>query len=241
MKTSMNSGLAISTYFDETTQPERFEIFQTCIESLKTSDFKGRVFIIDDCSKTIEHLKLCDDFTVIRRPFNGGTARVKNTSIKALLGWNCENLFLSDDDMIFKPGWEEVYLNAMDTMDMPHMAYICDHVQVTYEEYCGIKIKKVLARTTNGCFLTMTSNLIQHLGGFKVLPYIYGHSHENFSMRCLRYEFIPFYCDLKNAKEFIELNPASNKIKSREINTEATTENLTMAFDNMVRYIPIKE
>jgi GT2 family glycosyltransferase len=236
----MNSGIAISTYFDETSSPKRLDIFKQCLDSLRASGYEGKVFIVDDCSKTAEHILYCDGFIVCRRPFNGGTARVKNTSLLLLMKSGCDYLFLADDDMIFKPGWDKAYIEAMKQMDMAHMSYACDHMPISEETYCGVKIKRILNPTVNGCFLTMTRDLINQIGGFRVLPYIYGHSHENFSMRCLKFDFIPFYCDLQNVKDYIELNPLSHTEKSRKVDLAEADRNMT-AFQNMVRYGPFKE
>jgi hypothetical protein len=208
----MKSGIAISTYFGPRTHPERIRLFRQCIDSLVSSGYPGEKFLIDDGSENKNHLTYAKDkgITIIERKENGGEGRVKNTSLRVLLDSSCDHLFVSDDDMVFKPVWWDAYINAMDTMSIPHMAYIIDRIKTVKENFNGIEIMRALAPTTNGCFLVMTRFIPETIGGWPVGVVKFGHLHENYSMRCLKYGLIPFYCDLWNKKTYVELNVDSN-------------------------------
>jgi glycosyltransferase involved in cell wall biosynthesis len=224
----LKSGIAISTYFFSDTHPERNSVFKQCIDSLLESGYPGGVFIIDDGSEDKKHLLYAKNkgVRIIERPDNGGEGRVKNTSLRVLLDAGCEYLFLSDDDMVFHPGWWDAYINAMDTMGMAHMAYVCDGVRIANECYCGVDITRPLAPTTNGCFLTMTRNVPETIGGWPIGRAKFGHLHENFSMRCLKYGLIPFYCDLRDKKKYVELNARSGPCRSGKWKISEEDENL---------------
>jgi GT2 family glycosyltransferase len=208
----MKSGIAISTYFCSKTHRNRNGIFKQCIDSLVSSMYPGEKFLIDDGSENKSHLTYAKDkgIIVIERKENGGEGRVKNTSLRVLLDSGCDYLFVSDDDMLFAPGWWDVYINAMDVMSIPHMAYVIDQIKTVKENFNGIEIVRVLAPTTNGCFLTMTKAVPETIGGWPIGPVKFGHLHENYSMRCLKYGLIPFYCDLWNKKTYVTLNPESH-------------------------------
>jgi len=207
----MKSGIAISTYFYSKTHSNRKGIFRQCVDSLISSGYPGEKFLIDDGSENKSHLAYAKDkgIAIVERKENGGEGRVKNTSLRVLLDSDCEYLFISDDDMVFKPGWWGAYIHAMDTMSIPHMAYIIDRIKTVKENFNGIEIARVLAPTTNGCFLTMTKAVPETIGGWPIGSVKFGHLHENYSMRCLKYGLIPFYCDLWDKKTYVELNSAS--------------------------------
>lgn len=236
----MKSGIAISTYFDETTHRDRLQIYRECMMSLKASKYTGEIVIVDDCSKVRDHYDASKGFYIHTREKNGGTGLVKNTSIRLLLEAGCDTLFLSDDDMIFRNGWAEAYIDAMKTMKIPHMAYVCKHMQQYQEVYCGVRIIRTTSATANGCFLAINKTVIDEIGGFKRAAYFYGHSHENFSLRCLKFGLIPFYCDLANRDEFIQLNNKSHDAKSRKIDMTLANSGLQVLV-NINKVEPIIE
>lgn len=240
----MKHGIAISTYFGPHTHHKRLEIFQRCITSLMSSKYPGSVFLIDDASTRADHLTFAKSnssrISIYVRAVNGGENRVKNTSLRVLLAAGCDNLFISDDDMIFKDHWWEAYLGAMDMMKIAHMAYTIDGMRSVQEEYRGVKITRLLTPTTNGCFLTMTRKVPETIGGWPIGVEKFGHGHENFSLRALKYGLIPFYCDLQNKKEFVELNKKSNPVRSGRYSKNDIDRNLYL-IDNPPMWEPIIE
>jgi GT2 family glycosyltransferase len=238
----MKHGIAISTYFLSETHPERISIFKKCIDTLIASEYPGKIFLVDDGSETKNHLLYAENkgILIIERPENGGEGRVKNTSLRVLLDAECDYLFISDDDMLFRPGWWEAYINAMDTTGIPHMAYILDGARIINERFCGIEITRLLSPTTNGCFLIMTRKIPEKIGGWPIGKEKFGHLHENFSMRCLKYGLIPFYCDLKDKKKYVELNKNSNPFRSGNWGIKIGDENLYLLVNPPMRE-PITE
>ena len=128
--------------------------------------------------------------------------------------------------MIFRPGWGGAYADVMSLMDMSHMAYIIDGTKIVSETYRGVQISRALSPTTNGCFLVLARKVPETIGGWPIGPEKFGHLHENYSMRCLRYGLIPFYCDLKDKKKYIELNRNSNPIRSKNWYAKVGDRNL---------------
>lgn len=226
----MKSGIAISTYFCSRTHSGRLQIFRECVDSLISSGYPGEKFIIDDGSENKSHLHYAREkgLHVIERQSNGGEGRVKNTSLRVLMEAGCDYLFISDDDMLFKLGWWDAYIQAMDTMEIPHMAYIIDRMKVVHETFNEVEIMRVLAPTTNGCFLIMTRAVPEMIGGWPIGAAKFGHLHENFSMRCLRYGLIPFYCDLWNKKEYLEMNKQSSPLRADMYDDNEVNKNLSL-------------
>jgi GT2 family glycosyltransferase len=224
----MKTGIAVTTYFDKTSNLKRLAIIDACAKSLAASQPNCRVFWIDDGSPIRDHHERIKNYgmEIVVRDRNGGIARAKNSSLRVLLDAGCDLLFLADDDLIFHRGWDDAYALAMETMEMEHMAYLVQGMQYKAEAYRGVQIKRGLSQTTNGCFIAVTRSLIDAIGGFPILPYFYGHEHENFSMRALLSGRVPFYCDLLDAAKHIQLNPASHPCHSRAWNIQGRNQNL---------------
>lgn len=208
-------GIAISTYFGKDTSPKRINIFLASIYSLLSSEFDGKIIIVDDCSQTNEHLKFIptEKIQVIKRNTNNGLGRCKNTCIKNLL--DCEYLFIADDDNIYNGRWWELYINACIDTGIPHFSLYTKqpyHLPITTTTIKNTVIKN--HRELNGNFLFMTNKLIAEIGGFKIMPYKYGFEHTNFTERCLKCRKIPFFCDVAGSEERIYLNKSSLNNKS---------------------------
>ena len=86
-----------------------------------------------------------------------------------------------------------------------------------------------------GSFLTITKNLIDRIGYFKVLPYKYGHEHTNFTMRNIFSKEIPFYCDVVDSDKYLRIIPESFTVKSMEVDDKGVEENGNIALREFER------
>lgn len=229
-------GMAISSYFGPKTQDFRLGVFQKGIDSLHETDFDGKVFVVDDGSSTKAHLDhvsgLNDDrFVVVEKQRNAGIGACKNTGIRHIMEAGFDVGFLADDDLVYFNGWDKAYLEAMSKTGIKHF---CLWVEYLWTKNYGVpvEINGVQLRQTphvNGAFLTFTRDMINEIGYFKKLPYAYGHEHSNFTLRCQRKRYMPFFADLNNSEKFIQLIPESGPQSSmggpENINRAAMAEN----------------
>jgi len=229
----MEHGIAISTYFPANYNSERLGIFSRSIESLLHSEFPGKIFVIDDGSDVVDHIDVLktEDFEkrvkIIMKSQNTGVAKTKNTCIKTLIDYGCSIGFLADDDIEYKNGWAEAYIDSMEKASIPHFSLFID--KGAEEVECnGHKVNKT--PHVNGCFLTFTKNLIESVGYFKSLPYKYGHEHSNFTIRNVVMGKIPFYADIVESNKYLGLIPESVGVKSiLEIDEEGFKNNEAIA------------
>lgn len=239
MMESINTGLAITTYFRNGYDKERLSIFRRSIRSLISSGYGGRIFIVDDGSETFDHIAVIREedtsnrIAVIFRHENGGIARAKNTCIRTLLEAGCDTGFLADDDIEYSPGWDARYVETMSRFKIPHLSMYIDKGFETVEEDGGV------VRATphvNGCFLTFTRELIDRVGYFKILDYKYGHEHSNFSVRCLNFGEIPFFGDIAEREKYLNIIPESIGCKSlTDIDQDAVDKNEAVALSEFCK------
>jgi hypothetical protein len=213
----MSFGISISTYFGKETKKERLEYFKQSIQSLYETSFDGKVFVVDDGSSWKEHIEYVNDlnderFFIYKKEVNGGISKTKNTGIRLILENGFDKGVLVDDDVVFYEGWDKKYKDAMEKTGIPHFTVFCDKKRILKTKFKNYEILRL--PYVNGLFMTFTKKLIDCVGYFKVMPYKYGHEHSNFSLRCLHYGQIPFFCDIVDSKKYVLLIPESGKSPS---------------------------
>lgn len=213
-------GIAISTYSEEKTQIKRYNIIEKSLKSLenilKNTKLNVYVIIIVDGNVPKIHNEILNkfNFSIYRRPNNGGVARTKNSSIRLLLEQNIDIGFLADDDVEYKTGCIEKYAEAIQKSKLPHLGF-CQvnpivrpknlwkkHGYVKFN-INGIELMKHSGRSV-GCWLSFTPELIKKIGYFKVMPGKYGYEHVNFTYRCIHSKIIPHACDIVNPLNYID-------------------------------------
>lgn len=235
----MGFGLSISTYFGDHTLDTRIDTFKKSINSLHETNFNGDVFIVDDGSTSNEHLdyiRSLNDarFNIIKKHTNSGISACKNTGIKHIINSGHSIGFLADDDLIYKDGWDKIYINAIKITGIQHFClWVEDLNKKQNINYNGFEICKT--PHVNGAFLTFTKNIIDSIGYFKILPYVYGHEHSNFTLRCLNKKYMPFFCDVANSNEYIKLIPNTSKSSlggPEMVSKDKMLENLRIAMSS---------
>ena len=237
----MKTGIAITTYFRKDTNKDRLSIFKTSIESLLSTEYPGNIFLVDDGSEILDHIRLLeaisggDRIKVISRP-HGGIARAKNTCIKILLADGVDVGYLADDDMFYKdPEWYRVYSEAVVSTGMAHLSFYHNNKPYELVNINGCVLRKT--PEVNGSFFTITKALIDKIGYIKILPHDYGHEHSNFSFRADKLYGQGGFFDIVDAKKYIDLIPESLSVKSVSDISEVTlAENAQSAIHSEYKY-----
>ena len=217
----MNIGIAVSTYTEEKTEPERYEIIDRSLKSLKKimENTKNiHVVIVVDGEVPNRHNDILEkyvgEFAIHRRSRNGGVARTKNTSIRLLLEKGVDIGFLADDDVLYRDGCIRKYCETIARGRIHHMGFSQMHPTVHPEEEWrkfgyvkeNLNGQDVMRHGGGGvgCWLSFTPELIEKIGYFKVMTGKYGYEHINFSKRCMHHGMIPYCCDITNPFEYID-------------------------------------
>ena len=210
----MNSHLAIVTYCPDPAM-EGTNRLMICLKSLKEVNFDlDKVVIIDDGSPTDVHLIYAMGLGVeiIRRPHNGGVCRAKNTAILALLERGTEFGFIAEDDTLFKDSfWHIQYEVAYQNTLIPHFTWAWDDDPGGMRKETVYRNNYYVTKTSrlNGVLLTFTPEMIEQVGGFKILPAKWGHTHTNWTNRILKAGIIPCYSDILDSNKYIGMNKGS--------------------------------
>ena len=263
----MKIGIAISTYTQENTNPERYKIIEKSLQSLnkinnQNTKYSLYITIVIDGEIPIIHKNLLDKFSfnIYQRKTNGGVAKTKNTSIKLLLNENVDIGFLADDDIEYKTGILEKYVDTIKLGNIHHIGFCQMHPLVhpknEWEKMGYIKSKynnvEVMKHGGGGvgCWLSFTPELIKKIGYFKVMAGKYGYEHINFTLRSIYHKMIPFAMDIINPLEYIDhigFEPMSyNKYKkshsiSEDYRIIENKKNKEIYKLDLDKYIKIKE
>lgn len=212
-------GIAVSTYTEENTDPQRNEIIKKSLDSLshiiKNTKLNVYVVLVVDGIIPKKHQELLQqyDFDIYNRKNNGGVARTKNTCIRLLLNQKVNIGFLADDDLLYKNKVLEMYVNTIIKGKINHISLCPMHPLVhpphEWKKYGYIPSKinnmEVMKHSGNvGCWLSFTPKLIETIGYFKVMDGKYGYEHINFTHRCIYHKMIPFACDIKNSLQYLD-------------------------------------
>lgn len=217
---NINIGIAISTYTNKNTDNKRYDIIKKSLSSLKNIIKKSKISIypvivvdgnIPNCHNKLLHNY---DFDIYQRKENGGVSKTKNTSIRLLLEKSIDIGFLADDDVLYKDGCFEKYIEAILITNIPHFGFTQMHPLVhPKNEWEKMGYLKDIINNFElmkhggggvGCFLSFTPKLINDIGYFKILPGKYGYEHINFTYRCVHNKKIPYPVDIINSLNYID-------------------------------------
>ena len=143
-------------------------------------------------------------YQVIRRPCNGGISRAKNTCLRAISEVAADIGFLSEDDILFRDGWDSAYADAMRRSGIQHFSW---HLPERPDQLVACNSCLVTATSgLLGLLMTFTPQVLQRIGGFKILPQRYGYEHVQWTYRAIMCGFAPFPADIAESHRFIERN-----------------------------------
>jgi hypothetical protein len=204
------TALAILSYVDGDRPAAVRKRLRDALGSLRRTSFRGPVIIVDDGSSCTRHLQFLDrlersgNYEIIRRPVNGGISRAKNTCLRELAERDVEIGFLAEDDILFREGWDEAYIGAMRKSKIHHFSWYVqnsDDPRIVCNGCLVVNTSGLL-----GLLLTMTREVLNRVGGFKVLPHRYGYEHIQWTYRNILAGLAPFPCDIVDSHKVVERN-----------------------------------
>jgi hypothetical protein len=210
-------AIFISTYCPANFKDKITQRLPETLRTLRASAYPGDIWIVDDGSTHPLHLKLLDslppNIRVIRHKERGGISRAKNSGILKFREMGYSFGFLSDDDNHFDFGWWETYIHNYEMTGLQHLCWGFGKETKTRLTELGYPPKfSMIGKNTilSGILMTITQEIIQKVGGFKVLPSPWGFEHLDYTDRIVKAGIIPFGCDILEADRFIRPNVYSN-------------------------------
>ena len=218
-------GLFIKTHSNEQTTNIRIDILEELFISIKDNVDSNiiKILIVDECMNNY-HKEIINKYLnifneIIYNEFNKGISSCQNIGIRHLIyKYDIDIGFGCDDDIIIHKNGLNRYAETIIKTDIHHFCYY------PYDEYVRINIinpniiiKKIykdnileLNSGISGCFFSFTKEMIENIGYFPKLSYIYGYEHEIFTFNYLKkkcsYDIISINSQISNSEKNIELN-----------------------------------
>lgn len=241
----MKIGIAISTFSSINTSKRRIGVIEKSLQSIADIIHPNTsVVVVNDGSVNKNHLdilnKFRNKFDFIDFESNKGISSAKNAGIKHLYDLGCDVMFIMDDDIKLVKGFGEFYLNAIKKTGIHHFCYrvpeLNKHIIEKYTKN-GIDIVKTLH--VNGAFFTITREIVNKVGYFKLLPYRYGHEHTEYTGRIIKLtNYCSGYLDVAGSDKFVNyigLDDRSDNFPA--INDERIKNNAKAAFGGERTYV----
>lgn len=210
---TLRTALTILTYVPANSKPGLRRRLPAALASLQKSGYTGPIFVVDDGSTDAQHLafltNLDSRISVVLRKHNGGISRAKNTCLRLLSESDCEIGFIAEDDAEFCSGWFGAYCRAHAATGIHHFSWAWDDdpsggMKKMIRDACGFAF--VETTLVNGVFLSLTPDVINKVGGFKILPAFWGHEHTNWTRRIIKAGLAPFFADVADSNDYVGLN-----------------------------------
>lgn len=226
--TKYNIGLCFKIHVNSQTNQERYKIIETFLESIKILlNFYNNLTVVAviDTIPT-DRLKECllkidNRIKILYLNENFGISFATNIGIEYLLKNNCDYIFCSDDDIIFKDEQVlNVYINAMRQTNINHFCYYPSYF------YKRIELNHIFVNNTyimfytggySGCFYCFHKDVIFNFGYLPILNAKYGYEHEILTKKVTRMTY-----DIIDSEKYVNLNVNSLNHKSNnshELNT----------------------
>jgi len=215
------TALAIVTYVDAARPRDVGRRLPEALASLERTSYAGPVIIVDDGSTCDNHQAYLHDleregrYSVIRRRTNGGISRAKNTCLRAISDTGAEIGFLAEDDILFAEGWDRAYTEAMRRSGIQHFSWFLPD-DANRVVACNGTLVTITAGLL-GLLLTFTREVLDTVGGFKVLPHRYGYEHVNWTYRIVSTGLAPFDADIFDSSRFVRRNAYPPSLNEAEI------------------------
>ena len=229
-------GLFIKTYSNEQTTNIRIDIVEELFISIKDNVDSNiiKILIVDQC-KNNYHKEIINKYSnifneIIYNEFNKGISSCQNIGIRHLIyKYDIDIGFGCDDDIIIHKNGLNRYAETIIKTGIYHFCYY------PYDEYVKINFinPNIIIQTIykdnilelnsgiSGCFFSFTKEMIENIGYFPKLSYIYGYEHEIFTYNYLKkkcsYDIISSNSQISNSEKNIELNIKSIKNTSLSI------------------------
>lgn len=221
-------GIALKTYCTAETKSERYEIIETCLNSLANNlDCKLSqnisVLLVVDGKTPQKHQNIIQKykhkFSILQLKENKGIAFSTNIGMKYLLEEKQIDIgFVCDDDVIFQKGFLDHCCRCILETNLHHINYYPEYLNSVKQVICLNNQNVCIQSGFAGCFYSFTPSLINSIGYLPILPEKYGFEHVVFSER-----YKKFFAHIKFGNQFsfenkdekyISLNPKSIENKS---------------------------
>lgn len=163
-----------------TSTPNRAEHLQLCLKQIYKFHPQSNVFVNVDYEGV-------------------GVAQSKNNCLMALK--DCDYIFLFDDDCFpIKEGWVDFFIEAHKASGDHHFLYL-NRMHNKIESKQGVNIYK----DCGGCFMFLTKEVIQKVGGFYSKYGKYGYEHAGYTQRIFNAGLNPSgrFISLENTSEYL--------------------------------------
>jgi GT2 family glycosyltransferase len=222
----------VSTYQSGLSQTNFTDILNEFVASWMHTTHTSHLLIVDDGSNSTSHInyiKRIEDrhplrvFTILK-DVNGGISKAKNSCIRYFLANEMYSyLILADHDLVFKrEDWLNAYIGAHLASNISQFCWWGGNSPKCHTEWNNFTLCS--SAVTNGAFIFLTREVINTVGGFHIFPGKYGHEHGEFCVRVIKAGFAPYYADIVNSHDYIDLGSqesefsASDKLKSASEN-----------------------
>jgi len=99
---------------------------------------------------------------------------------------DCDYIFLFDDDCFpIKNGWENYFINAFEESGQHHFLYLCETgtIKKMKQELLNENFAIDIYNNCSGCFMFLTKEVLEKLGGYNKNYGYYGFEHAGFTNR----------------------------------------------------------
>lgn len=245
----MNLFVAISSYSDSTTSPERIEIIRKSLATLKKirpANLDVIIFVDGSMNLTHQQVLIESGFKYRFIKTNLGIGNIKSFCIKYFLDNRYHYGFLADDDVFYKDDIFNAYANTLAAAKISHMCFLPHRLKagnkVILANRQPIIVNGVTLHTaaniSPGVLMTFTRELIENIGFFPVLPYFYGQEHISFSRRATAFDFKEgVLLDLPDSHKYIDFCDQVCEVKSRAIDMNQVKKNVAEVKNNHPAFV----
>lgn len=208
----------------------------------------------DGTNEYIESLKIPNTEILLIKNNRQGVHHQFNTIVNELEKIDFDYCFKCDDDIEFtKPGWEQLYIDAMGKTGYDHLC----HFDISWRSEKNLRepvqqdglISHCQAKDVQGAFFTLTPRVIKEIGYMDIENFGFrGVGHVDYTVRACRAGFnnINHPFDVLNSNEFIkhqsdDYKSAMDKdVQNALERDEESSRKYKLVSDSARRYIPFK-
>lgn len=217
-KTSSKIGVAIITY-------NRPDYFKQVVDSIPKEKIDVLIAVNDGDNHYTREVSDKIDFHILHKE-QLGVAKTKNHALECLIEkYNCEHLFLIEDDIIIKDhNVFAEYIKAANSTGIHHLCYekVANNektIKAKYEQQDGVKIG--FYHNPQGAFMYINAQVVKKLGFFDE-SYLNAFEHVDFAYNLAKNRLMPpfwYFPDLLESEKYL------TDIKGSSENSTITNKN----------------
>lgn len=227
----VNAVAAMTTYSECGSCGDREDIHRAITTYQRTCDLPLHVFDDNSCQEYVEYLKGFNGIFLHTFSENLGPYGNCNRCMSLFKQYHeIDALILLDDDIEFlKPGWSDLYLNALSN-EVQLLSFndkeITQSLGVPHGNYS-------VSQWSCGVCVTLTRHCWMKAGTYGPFPEKYGWCHIEYNWRCAMLGLIPMdgFYDVLGIHDYIKISSYSGseeKLRQIEVNWSSETVQLTV-------------